>query len=281
MDLDTTQTEKLLDGMKIPPAPYILQQLNKEIQNDEPDLMAIAEIISADVGLAGLILRTVNSPMFGLTAKVQSIQHATSLLGISYAVNIISGLLLRRTFEESESGNPPRFWDSPVNIAMASTYIAQTIGSCEPDEMYMLGLFHNSGHALLMQRFTDYRTFLDENSNSEKATLTQLENERYATDHAVLGYYLARSWGVDKHISEIIRDHHNVAEALSDSAMDLTQGSMLALLKMAEHVDKLYWGIEDDHEWSHIENQVLEYLGLSNPDFEEIRDDSLERLESG
>jgi len=36
--LDTDETLKLIDEIKIPPAPFVLQQLYQELQKDEPNL---------------------------------------------------------------------------------------------------------------------------------------------------------------------------------------------------------------------------------------------------
>ena len=280
MDLDVQDTNKLVDGIKIPPAPYILNQLHGEMQKDSPEIQVIADIISKDVGISSLILRTVNSSFFGLRSKVQSIQHATSLLGIGFTTNIVAGLALRRNFEESEGTNAPNFWDSPVNVAMVAASLARSLGVAEPDKMYMLGLFHNAGHSLMMQRFSDYPEFLDSVAISSEI-ITNAENERFKTDHAVLGFYLARSWGLDRDIADIIRDHHNAAELLNLDASGYAHATMLAILKMAEHIDKLFWGVEHDSEWQQIEQLVFEVLGISKPDFEDMRDDMLEQLIAG
>lgn len=280
MSLDTDETLKILEDIKIPPAPHTLTKLHEELQKDEPLLMDIANIIAQDVGISALVLRTVNSAFFGLKAKAASIQHATSLLGMQNTVNIVAGLALRKAFDETDGANPPNYWDSPMNIAMVCADIARTISGVESDEAYMLGLFHNAGHALMMSYFKDYKEFLDQSLNQEGPVITELEDARYETDHAVLGYFLARSWGVDKPVAELIRDHHAVPDRLSlESASG--KETLLCVLKMAEHIDKLFWGMDPDYEWLVIGDQVLDFVGLSKPDFEDLKTDMLEKLLNG
>ena len=273
-------SDVILEDISIPPAPAIIQQLQEQLQKEEQVLMDIANIIAQDMGISSLVLRTVNSSYFGLKVKIRSIQHAASLLGIRNTVNIVNGLVLRRTFEEMDGPNPPNFWESPSNIAMVSANIAQSISRVPSDEAYMLGLFHNSGHALMMQRFSDYRTFYNENANLEGTIITHLENERYQTDHAVLGYYLARSWGLDPKIAELIGAHHSVHEVLA-SDETTREGILLAILKMAEHIDKQFWGQVIDHEWEQIKDVVLGYVGISEPDFIDLQEDMQDQLISG
>ena len=75
MDLDVQDTNKLVDGIKIPPAPYILNELHGEMQKDSPELQVIADIISKDVGISSLILRTVNSSFFAFQGAIDPACH--------------------------------------------------------------------------------------------------------------------------------------------------------------------------------------------------------------
>jgi HD-like signal output (HDOD) protein len=272
-------TQGIIDGMKIPPAPVVISQLRAELQKDDPAMLKIADIISQDVGISALVLRTINSSFYGLRTTITSIQHAVSILGMANVTNIVTGLALRRSFEESEGANPPNHWESPVNVALVSADIAKVIPGAKKDEAYMLGLFHNAGHSLMMQRFPDYAEFLTDFINDDKKLINVLEDEKYNTNHATMSYFLAKSWGLSIQMAEIIRDHHNAIEFLSENPHGSSdKGTLLAILKMAEHIDKLFWSLEPDHEWELIQDTVLQYLGISEPDFNDIREDMSEKL---
>ncbi len=252
MDTPQNDIENLLQDVKIPPAPHILKSLFEELQKDEPILTDIANIIAQDVSISALVLRTVNSAL--------------------------TGLALKRTFEESTMASPPNFWDSPMNIAILAADISHRFVGVEPDEAYMLGLFHNCGHALMLNSFDGYKPFLLDNLNAE-SLITDLEDNRYHTNHAVLGYFLARSWGIEKNIATLIRDHHIIDRFKSDKAG--SDETLLAILKIAEHVDKLFWNLDPDQEWLTIESQVIEHLGLSKPDYDDLESDLLDKLKEG
>ena len=282
---DSTEDElvrKALKNIKIPPAPHVLDKLHKELQKDDPELDAIAEIQAQDVGLSALVLRSVNSPYFGLRTKAVSIQHATSLFGLRNIVNIVAGLALRRVFEESEGANPPNFWDSPLNVAMAATAIARAVFYPRPDEAYMLGLFHNAGHPLLTQHFAGYAEFMSQHINTPEQSICTAEDRQYRVEHAVLGYFLARAWGLDKRIANVIRDHHQVKSrfAARDRG-DPSELSLLAILKMAEHIDKLFWGYQPDYEWLEIQDLVLNFVGLTEKDFADLHQDIADNVLGG
>ena len=281
MLLAPDDTFKIIEGMKIPPEPYILRKLNKLIQQDEPNIQEVAGLIAQDIGISALVLRTINSALFGMRSKVQSIQHATNLLGVNNIVNIVCGVHLKQSLESDENEVTRNFWESQSNIAMIGASISHTIAEMDADEIYIVGLFHDAGHALLVNHFSDYRELLENHLNDEAAQITEIEDQRYNTNHATIGYFLALSWGLDRRLARVIRDHHRTLERLDENYSESSdEQTMLAVLKMSEHIDKCFWGIHD-YEWLSIGQPVLEFLGLSYPDYEEIKLDILDKLNGG
>ncbi|MET0028424.1 MAG: HDOD domain-containing protein [Candidatus Thiodiazotropha sp.] len=275
MQIDNKQQQQLINGIAIPPAPQILIDLQAVLNDPECEIARIAEVITQDIAISALVLRTVNSPFFGLLTKVQSIHHAVSLLGMNNTSHIVAGLALRQQMERS-GPNPTHFWDSPLNVAMSMAYLARRFCTLPADEAYMLGLFHNAGHSLLLQKDPQYNDFMDQYYNNPEQPIIHFEQQRYDTDHAILGYYLARSWGIDHALSDIIRDHHDPALLLTGEASQAA--SVLSLLKLAEHADKIFWGQLEDPEWGRVGHAVNLHLGLSETDYLELRDELNELL---
>ena len=279
---DNGQVNDILKDVKIPPSPEILTRLNAELQKDDPELATIAAILQKDAGLSALVIRTVNSPLFPLRTRVTSISQAISLLGLGYTINIVMGLVLRQTFD-SDDYELTGFWESPNNIALIMSRLSRSVAGLAADEAYMTGLFHNVGHTLIRQRFPDYHEFYIEHLNHPERCITAFEQQRYNFDHATLGYYLARSWGLPADICQVILNHHNAVEMLEkvadDEAGERIQ-RLLALLKLAEHIVTLFFWRKEDHEWVRCGDSVLHCLGLSEPDYQDIEADMLELLET-
>lgn len=76
--LDQELEHTVLD-LVISPCPKILLELSAEARKDEPDLNRIEKLISAYVGLSAALIKTVNSPCYGLRTKVNSIMQAISI----------------------------------------------------------------------------------------------------------------------------------------------------------------------------------------------------------
>lgn len=278
--LSFEKTQELLGKIRIPTAPSILNELHEIMQQDEPEIAQVADAIERDIGISALVLRTINSSFFGLKNHVNSIRQATALLGLINVSNIVAGLALKAAMEDS-GDVPPEFWDSPVNIAMVSAMLAQRYGGMQPDEAYMLGLFQNAGEVLMMQRFDDYTSVLNE-VREQQACQVKIEDERYSTNHAVVGYFIASSWRLPSHVSQLILRHHDASQFLTedDGSMSMER-TLMAVLKMAEHIDACFWGRRDNAEWERHGDAVLNYLGVSSIEFLDVTDDMVELLLAG
>ncbi|HSX70770.1 MAG TPA: HDOD domain-containing protein [Pseudomonas sp.] len=263
----------------MPPQPQIMVDLQMEQFMPNPDLKSIAKLISQDPGLSGALLKIVNSPYFGLANKVSSIQRAVNLLGSRSVINMINALSIKGEMSDETIVTLNRFWDTAQDVAMTCLTLAKRIGCEAPDEAYTLGLFHNCGIPLMLKRFPNYMTVLEEayySAGSERR-IVDTENRLLNTNHAVVGYYTAKSWNLPLHLCEAIANHHNALAIFSsdDSSRDVQLKNLLAILKMAEHICACYRVLgnqEQDHEWDSIRGPVLDYVGLSEYDFDMLKD---------
>src|SRR5690554_4935317 len=139
-ELSEEQILHIMQGIKIPPQPQILVDLQMEQVMPNPDLKEIARLISQDVGLAGTVLKVVNSPFFELKSRITSVQQAVSLIGLRSVVNIINGLSIKSQMSDETIVNMNRFWDTANDIAQVSLNIAKQVGYPNPDMAYLLGL---------------------------------------------------------------------------------------------------------------------------------------------
>ncbi|MEH6450194.1 MAG: HDOD domain-containing protein [Oleispira sp.] len=273
--LTQEQIANVLLGIKIPPQPQILVDLQIEQIMPDPDLNSIAALISRDVGLAGTILKVVNSPFYGLSNKITSVNQAVSLIGLDSVINIINGVAIKSEMSDETIIHMNRFWDTANDIAMIATNVAKQVGFPKPDLAYLLGLFHNAGVPLLMNRFDNYLEVLEQSYAEGSDRIIDVENTLLNTNHAVVGYYIAKSWNLPKVLCDAIAEHHNCQRHfLGAHKSDSESKTLLAILKIAEHICGSFriLGNQDvDHEWEIIGPEVLTHLGLGEYDLEQLR----------
>ncbi len=274
-DFSEEQVKEILKGIKIPPQPQIMVDLQMEQAMPDPDVNRITELISHDASLAGTILKAVNSSFYALPNKITSIHQAVNILGMNSVINIVNGLSIKSELSDGQIRGLTRFWDSAMDVAMVSTTIAKQVNYSSPDKAYALGLFHNVGVPLLMGRFENYLGYLLGGYASNQERVIDFENQHLNCNHAVVGYYMAKSWNIPEVLCEVIAEHHSSIDMFSKgTAVRNEKNTLLAILKLSEHISGLYMilGQQDiDHEWDLIEKGVLEYLGLNEYDLDSLK----------
>ncbi|WP_189395541.1 HDOD domain-containing protein [Pseudomonas laurentiana] len=261
----------------MPPQPQIMVDLQMEQYMPDPDLETIAKLISQDPGLSGALLKLVNSPHFGLTNKIASIQRAVNLLGSRSIINLINAQSIKGEMSDETIVTLNRFWDNAQDVAMTCMTLAKRLGSQAVDEAYALGLFHDCGIPLMLKRFPEYMSVVEDAyaSAGPGQRVVDTENQVFNTNHAVVGYYTAKSWRLPEHLGNAIANHHNALAIFSDeSARNSQLKNLLSILKMAEHIcasHRVLGGQSEDHEWNTISHLVLDYVGLPEYDFENLK----------
>ena len=277
-ELSSEQISLALQGISVPPQPQIMVDLQMEQYMPDPDLEVIARLISQDPGLSGSLLKIVNSPYYGLSNKIASIRRAVTVLGSRTVINLINAQSIKGEMTDDTIVTLNRFWDTAQDVAMTSLTLAKRTGTQALDEAYALGLFHDCGIPLMLKRFPDYMRVLEQGyaNAGTGSRVVDTENRHFNTNHAVVGYYTAKSWRLPAHLTEAIANHHNALAIFSDDSSRNSQlKNLLAILKMAEHICASHTVLgnqREDHEWDSIRHLVLDYIGLSDYDFDTLKE---------
>lgn len=273
------QLEHVLQGVKLPPQPATLMAILREKSKPEPSMQNISTIVSRDVGMSGAVLKTINSPFYGMRREIDSISQAISLLGMSNIINLVTALSLKSALmAKGSAAQMEKYWETSTNVALVSVMISKRLSIATPDEVYTVGLFHDCGMPLLAQKFSDYFDSLQEFARGNSCAITEFEEQRYTTSHAVIGYYLCKSWGVSDSIREVVLTHHSCEQILQDSN-DVAINQLMSVLKLAEHIVHVYDSLNEDLEWPKIKVRLLDYLSLSVDEYEDLEKDAHDFLE--
>lgn len=260
------EAESIAKSVGIPPCPAILTGLVAEMRSEEPDFPKIAKLIGTDVALAATMLKTVNSPFYGLAQKISSIQQALALLGLRNVSHLVTRLLLQQAFPVADSGAMERYWESSSNTAMILSWLARKTKKLDRDDAYTYGLFRDCGIPVMMLNFSDHPALLEEAYNDPQHVLTEIENDQLGVDHASVGTELAESWHLSAATCQAIKYHHDYAifgkttELLPQSFM------MIALGIVAERLYREHCGDTPGTEWTRAGAAALKVTGIAEED---------------
>ena len=257
------EADRIVQEIGIPPCPAILTKLLNETRQDEPDYNKASKLIGADVGLAGAMLKTVNSPFFGLRTKATSVNQALQLMGLRNTVEIVTGLLLRQSFPVGNHAAMDNFWQTSSGIAGIAAQLARPLGVQDRDEAHTFALFRDCGIPLMIGTFPGYAKFLKTKQSDDGQPVTALELDEFGIDHASLGARLAQSWLLPDEAGIAIQNHHDYP-LLRAGTLTRKPCQLVALVLAAEWIYTRNIGGADCREWFQGETFALETLGTSS-----------------
>lgn len=276
------QITQLLRGLEIPPCPAVLAELSMEMRRQPANGERIAALIGRDVALAGGVLKIANSPLFANEKRITSVGEAVSLLGLQRLFNMVINELLRKTLTSSELPlRMDRFWDSAAYNACIAAELARHLPGTDPDTAYSFGLCHDGGVPIMMRRFADYKDTLQQANESVGQSFTACEDGRHGTNHTVIGYLMARNWGLPEPVSQAVLVHHDYSIFANDNHLPDETLALVAINFVAERITGLYLRSAADAEWQRGRALVGSFLGMSEEEMGDLIDDLLFRLDSG
>jgi len=190
------------DSLLIPACPEVLVELASVMQEQDPDIQLVSDLVNNDVGLYTTLLATVNSPALGLKHCVESIPQAIMLLGQKRTFTLLHSVILRNSLDQH--GRMDRFWDTATEVAGLCSRLAAQLTSVNQDKAYSIGMLHDIGIPVMMANFPDYKDFLRDVNSLSLREISAQEVEHYQIDHFTLGYRLAKEWHLPTTVSKTI-----------------------------------------------------------------------------
>jgi HD-like signal output (HDOD) protein len=266
--VDSLFERSILDA-GIPPCPAILNSFMTESSKDEPDYRRLSNIIGSDVSLSAALIKTANSPYFGMRQRVRSANEALSILGLNVTSRAVAGIVLRNTFPNVP--NLERFWDASARIARLSGWLVQelNIRNLRADDAYTFGLFRDCGIPVLLGRFPHYEKVLADANSDTVRSFTEVEEVEMPANHAIVGCILSQSWWLPEEICLSIRNHHDLTALESASSeLPMLSRKLIAIAQLAEHILQQQPGMSNTQEWSKLGAACLRLLDLADEQLE-------------
>lgn len=234
----------LASGIHIPPMPEILLHVNVLLRDEDAGPRELGALIEHDGGLSGAVFRLVGSPVFGLRARVDSVEKAITVLGMRNAASLVRNESLRNALHDPENARAlETLWARGGAIADSALRAHRSghLRGMPQDMAFSLGLFHDCGLALLCKRFPAYAQALSQPGAWPDIPVLDRANQ---VNHALMGQMVARNWQLAGDVALAIRHHHDIdASGLPESVARLC-----ALLNFAIHLHNRASGA-DDAEW--------------------------------
>jgi len=265
-------------GFSVPAQPDLLLKLQSLMAEQEIDLNAIADTISQDIAVSSTILKTINSPLYGLARTISDIKKSVRYIGLNGINTLVTSSLIKQSFLQNDcSIELDSFWHNASNIANTAVHIGKTIKQkLSSEKLFTLGLFHDCGIPVMAMKYNDYQNILEHAQDTPSTTLPEVEEGIYGVNHATVGYYVATSWRLPKDLCQLILRHHDREYLFK---IDGSENQLcFAILKLAENIVNLHKHFRDSADWAYVQDSVLTVLDIDEDDVQDIIEDVSEQL---
>lgn len=202
----TNVLDKIRTAESLPALPATAIEVLRLTEDEETSVDALASVIERDPALTAKLLRTVNSPLFGITREIRSVKQAVGLVG-QRAIRVMAlSLSLTEQIDENKCAgfDYEAFWRTSLTTAVAARLIG---GAANPDvaeESFVAGLLSQIGRLAAHRVAPDeYKSVLD-HREQRGGRLRDAEKAVLGESGAQLGQAMLERWGLPVTICQAV-----------------------------------------------------------------------------
>lgn len=265
--------KKVLRKLKdLPPMPQIVFKARQVISDPDSEMAELSDLLESDQAIATKVLKLANSAYYGLSGKVSSIRHASSLLGykaLGQLISMVGGAsVLGKTldgYDLDSAGN----WRHSLLTASASRILALKKKPTLESDAFSAGLIHDVGKLVLDTYVLDRKEEFERLTAGGRNSMLAAEQRLLGLDHADIGYEVCKHWNIPAAISQAIRHHHDPSKSDQDllSYVVFMANSIANIVKSLEETEGTMAQMEGIEAFLYmIDDDALEFLQLTEED---------------
>ncbi|PMP66150.1 HDOD domain-containing protein, partial [Desulfurella multipotens] len=212
--------EKLYNNLdsieNLPAFPQIALEITYLLRKESTSAKNLYDLIQKDPTLVSQILKTANSPFYGLHGKVSSLIHAINLLGFVQIENIVIASALLSTikkFPVSKRFNTNQFLDHSFGCGITAKIISNILNFQSGGLEFSAGVIHDIGKVILdLYDQEDFDMILN-NAYKNNKSFYESEKELFGITHCDLAGKLLKRWDLPEDLIDAVVNHHTPQKA--------------------------------------------------------------------
>jgi len=298
-DKHTVHKNRLKDFIKqtthLPTMPTSAAQAQKALDDPQVPLEELGKIIQQDMTLAANAIKLANSPDYGASGRVTSLEEAYQQIGRK---TVIDTLLATQVFDALEilpsDFNMESLRKHSYAVAIIARVMARRCHTIEnmqdrinfSSTMFTAGLLHDIGKVLIAQHFPKEIDDIMPRTYSGEYSMVEAEAEVFGFDHADAGLQASMEWQLPILLINVIGRHHWPLEKILPR-LKTKQGHLSQrIIRVADATSyQLGYGmIRSDGKPPEMQDTYFEGTGITRSEFEkwvpEIHNDIAYMLET-
>lgn len=253
-----TALRRQVDGLgSLATLPDSVRTIGSMIESGTGSADDFAEEIGKDQVLSAKVLRLVNSGFCGFRSPVNSISHATVLLGIDSLRMLLYGTTV---LDLADSARMYGLWRHSLGTARAAGVLAERLELPKHEELAVAGLLHDIGKIVIAQVAPEKAALIRDRVDRTGGLQIDAEREVLGVTHLEVGGWLAERWSLPSRLIAPVIFHN-------DFDPDREFADRIAVVHLADIVCRARgYGFPGDDGVPAIDRRAWTLLGVSMSD---------------
>lgn len=277
MPLDIEENEVLrlvTSAQSLPTLPVVATKVVEATTGTETTVNEVATLIEKDMALSAKLLQVINSPFYGFSRGITSVNEAVSLMGFKQVANIALGLAAMSSLPRVDAPgfDYEAFWERSLAAAVAAVMVTARVRPEASNSIFTIALLQNIGSYLLVRHLPILHGYALGYADDKSVPLAAAERASFGTDHGEIGARLAEHWNLPPNMVVPIRYHHylDLDEDLESDVKDLNLTFSVHLLNVSSLITDVVYGSDPDTARDLFFERSGSLLDLDRNDAEEI-----------
>lgn len=212
-------TELVQEVNRLFSLPEVCTRLQEMLENPHHSSMDLGKVISQDPDLTARLLKIVNSSFYGYAGRIDTINRAVTVIGISELLVLILGASSVMTFNKIPGSliNMADFWRHSVYCGVVAKQLAKRCHVLHHERLFVAGLLHDVGKLILCMKLPEKMRIVLAQAYDNEVPSYEIEKNEFGFDHAELGGLLLKTWQLPDSLCQAISYHHQPSAAESPS----------------------------------------------------------------
>jgi HD-like signal output (HDOD) protein len=272
-----TEVDEFATADGLPSLPGQILNILDDLGRTSAIEYTILQKIQYDPAIALSILKAANSPLYGYTSKISSLQQAAGLLGPGAIRNIVLTTPILERYQDNGGFHPPldhsKLWLHMTVTAALASGLSRCLGQTEIDVGFTAGLIHGVGKIALSAHRPHSLLEAIELAKREQLPLVETEKRTLGFTHVDVGVKIAETYGLSGTLIGVLKNCYALEhEEISDT--------LLGVVCLARNLANS-WGFSDGMEDGVLVSQdkLFSLLHISSKDMEEWTPGLREKVE--
>ena len=186
--------------------PEVYLEVKKVIDDPEATMADLSRAISIDPAMTAMVLKLVNSALYSMPRKVDTISRAVGILGMQPLHDLVLSVSVTKAFSGVSQAviDMKAFWANCFFSGLAARELARQCFLVDSERMFVEGMLQHIGHLVMYELVPEESQAAITESRKSGQAIHIVEQQILGFDYAQVGKALVEEWQLPKNLADAI-----------------------------------------------------------------------------